>query len=306
MTDTNRNRHVSREVAHAIKTARVRATRHCGHCNHYAWDFMMDPVGLPGRGWHHPSCPRLPNHGRPLSPSVVSAQSHHGHLMTPSHWTTGAVDAVWVSSETVADAAKTFDSDLRNFVEEVSENPNFGKRGYMQAPAKEKATHSAFHTALSSITYDWWGVSDGDEQVWLDAARQGRKSAGPLWSGSDDDVLESIYKPEQLGFYKRLRIRTGQKLTTVGSAEFGAIMSFRERLKQVRAAYKGLGYNLTSPMSPDPATPHTWIDRAVTALQWTAGAVIVGGIGYMVWRATPAKPHAAEPAPLALATGSAP
>jgi len=261
---------------------------------------------------------RLPNPGEPgyvpgshgpLLDCVVAAgmdprlrgqpvELRHMHL--PSYWTTGSVgasvgasDPAWVSSETVMDFAKAFDSDLRNFNGEVDDNPNFGKRGYLQAPEDQKATHEAFGAALSALEYDWWGVSEGNESVWEEAIADGRKRAGALWKGDDGDVLEAIYKPEELGFYKRLRIRMGKTLTSIGAAELAAIRGYRARLKQIMTVYKALGYDLLTRLSPEPPVPKTGLDAAITAIEWVAGAVVVGGLGYMVWRFLPAKsaPH---------------
>lgn len=284
----------------ALRMARISsAARNCPACATYAWAEFMQPVASPfrGGGWHHPACPRVTDRRAMAPQGFVRATGLATGATVPT------VPTI-VSSEVVMDAAKTFDSDLANFVNETNANPNFGKRGYLRAPPDQKATHEAFSTALSSLMYDWWGESMGDDEVWRSAIATGRKGAGPLWSGTDNDVLEAVFKPEELGFYKRLQIRMAKTFSSIGSAEMTGILSFRDRLKQIMATYKSLGYNLLTKISPDPKVPTSWLDDALTALKWTAGAAIVGGGVYLAVRFIPRRPT--EPIPATMVSGAAP
>jgi len=230
---------------------------------------------------------------------------------------TGA-DVAWVSSETPMAAAKAFDSDLLALVNDINNNDVFTYRQYedldwssspspvlkkvskgQKAPhpvtltPEQKAEHKAFVTALSALTYDWWGISDGTEGFWKAQADNGRALAGIAWGAfGDDAVLEKMFEddPSKLGFYKQLQIKNNKSLSSIGQAELNVISNFRSRLFQLRDMYTKMGYKLFSAVSPEQKAAASPWDAALTAVKWLSGAVIVGGVVYIVGRYLPA-PH---------------
>jgi hypothetical protein len=205
-------------------------------------------------------------------------------------------DAIWVSSETVMSAATQFSTDLRQFTQEVNANSNFGKGGYENAPPAQKATHEAFILALQKLEYDWWGIGNdeyGTELFWARQAKLQRDSGRKFaWKStiaySDESVLVEALTKDEIGFEEYLRIQNKKTLSTVGAAELSLVEGYRNRLKQLVAMYKNLGYNLASPITPDPPKPPaTPADAILSGIKWISGAVIVGGVVYLAYRFIP-------------------
>lgn len=282
----------------------------------------MQPV-LFQRTIHHPNCPLV--RPRPNLPAAVAVRA-------------GAdASSVFVSADSTMTAAKAVDSDMRAFAQDMNTNPVFGairrlhiaQKGddYAGPSALKKvvkpksaaelaaekaaddivakmspdqvAAHDVFLSAQNALEYDWWGESMGDETWWSGVVANGRKAAGPFWKGSDNDVLEAVYKdnPTGLGTYKALQIKRDKLLSSIGQAELDQVNHFRSRLGQQIEQYEKLGYKAHLKLSDKfNASPSFW-DHALTALKWTAGATIVGGAAYMVWRLIPKSPAHADTMP---------
>lgn len=175
---------------------------------------------------------------------------------------TGA-GSLYVSKDDVLAAAAKFDSDLRNFIVEIDDNPVFAERRYSmesnpKAAAKMESdvrkAHQALVTNLSGVVFDWDGVTDAElvkKEEW------------------------GKVTPEDLGYYRTLK-----KMWSAGSNELEIVQSFHERLRELRSQYEKLGYKLYTKQTDKPGLeglPWKWILGTVAAL----GAAYVG---YTIWK----------------------
>lgn len=158
---------------------------------------------------------------------------------------------VGASATLTLQRAAEFDSDLRAFVNEVDDNPLFGKKKYTTLPADQKQKHAAFVSTLSGITYDWWG--DPDEL-----------------KGTKD------YSP---GFYRELK-----DTMWVSDGDLANVIQFENRLAHARGMYKAIGYKSYSEPAKktdvNTTDPITSVTNTVSNVIWILGIGIAVYIGF--------------------------